>query len=274
MQLNPVYGDEPLQRIQGLVPDPATPVVRQRARLASLLAGLDADQWAAPTRCEGWSVQDVIAHLVTTNQFWSYSIACGLAGEPSTVLSGFDPVATPAQLVESVRARSAAETLELFVASNDALAATFESLDDRGWEAVAESPPGHQSIRLLADVFRAPAFTDIGVEKDIVREEILEALDEDGRNVDVEDLSRAFVFGEHPLGYKITGDAANVGRFTKADLRRHFARQPQQDVAGAVRAVGGGRLEDRLLQRGSAATTYAVGAHLLFLKIHLRILTR
>ena len=150
MQLNPVYGDEPLQRIESLVPDPATPLVRQRARLADLLAGLDDDQWAAPTRCEGWSVQDVIAHLVTTNQFWSYSIACGLAGEPSTVLSGFDPVATPAQLVESVRARSAGETLQLFTESNDALATTLQGLDADAWEVVAESPPGHQSIRLLA----------------------------------------------------------------------------------------------------------------------------
>jgi len=150
MQLNPVYGPEPLQRIESLVEDPATPLVRQRARLADLLAGLDADQWASPSRCDGWSVQDVIAHLVTTNQFWSYSIVAGLAGKPSQVLAGFDPVATPAQLVASVQDRTVAETLELFNQSNDALATTLEGLDADGWDTLAEAPPGHQSIRLLA----------------------------------------------------------------------------------------------------------------------------
>ena len=150
MQLNPVYGDEPLQRIESLVEDPATPLVRQRVRLADMVSGFDAEQWASPSRCEGWSVQDVIAHLVTTNQFWSYSLACGLAGKPSRVLDGFDPVATPAQLVASVQDRTVAETLDLFNQSNDALATALEGLDARGWDTLAESPPGHQSIRLLA----------------------------------------------------------------------------------------------------------------------------
>lgn len=81
-----------------------------------------------------------------------------------------------------------------------------------------------EGIRLLGEVFRAPVLGEIDTEKDIVREEILEALDEDGRNVDVEDLSRAMVFGEHPLGFKITGDASNIDRFTLDEVRGHFAR--------------------------------------------------
>lgn len=32
-------------------------------RLLGLLRGLEAEQWAAPTDCEGWAVRDVVAHL-------------------------------------------------------------------------------------------------------------------------------------------------------------------------------------------------------------------
>lgn len=35
----------------------------QRAGIADLLEGLDAEQWAAPSLCEGWRVRDVAAHL-------------------------------------------------------------------------------------------------------------------------------------------------------------------------------------------------------------------
>lgn len=35
----------------------------ERARLASLLEGLEPRQWAAPSLCEGWRVRDVVAHI-------------------------------------------------------------------------------------------------------------------------------------------------------------------------------------------------------------------
>jgi uncharacterized protein (TIGR03083 family) len=150
MQLTPSYGDQPVMRMDSLIDDVATPVMRQRSRLADLLTGLDDQQWAAPSRCEGWSVQDVIAHLVTTNQFWALSIAAGVGGEPTRFLAEFDPVATPAQMVEAVRAWTPAETLERFIESNDALEVLIETLDDRSWSALAEAPVGHLAVRLVA----------------------------------------------------------------------------------------------------------------------------
>ena len=35
----------------------------QRIELADLLEGLDAEQWMAPSLCDGWRVRDVAAHL-------------------------------------------------------------------------------------------------------------------------------------------------------------------------------------------------------------------
>jgi uncharacterized protein (TIGR03083 family) len=39
-----------------------------RAALIGICRGLTDDQWQAPSGCEGWSVQDVVAHLANT--FW------------------------------------------------------------------------------------------------------------------------------------------------------------------------------------------------------------
>lgn len=149
MQLTPTYGEAVLVA-EPLLADPATPLLRQRERLAATLAELDAAQWATPSRCEGWTVQDVIAHLVTTNQFWTFSIAAGLQGEPSRFLATFDPVASPAEMVAAVRSMSTADTLAQFQETNAGLAAVIGSVGADGWSTLAEAPPGHVAIALVA----------------------------------------------------------------------------------------------------------------------------
>jgi uncharacterized protein (TIGR03083 family) len=124
-------------------------MVRQRRRLADVLATLDEGQWAAQTRCEGWSVQDVVTHLITTNQFWALSITSGLAGEPTRFLASFDPVQTPAQMVEGMRDMTPADVLDRYVETADGLAHTVDGLDDDAWSTIAEAPPGHIAIRSL-----------------------------------------------------------------------------------------------------------------------------
>jgi uncharacterized protein (TIGR03084 family) len=42
-------------------------LAEQQAELSSLLDPLDDDGWAKPSPCEGWSVADVVLHLVQTN---------------------------------------------------------------------------------------------------------------------------------------------------------------------------------------------------------------
>lgn len=150
IQLNPRYGADPLIVLDGDPAAIAEPTIRQRRRLADVLAGLTEDQWAHPTRCEGWSSRDVIVHLESTNAFWGFSITQGLAGAPTQFLATFDPVASPAALVEAAREASSAEVLERFVDSTDTLCGLLESLDDEAWTTLAEAPPGHVSISALA----------------------------------------------------------------------------------------------------------------------------
>jgi uncharacterized protein (TIGR03083 family) len=150
MRLTPRYDGDPIVRIETTPDDAGVLLVRQRARLAELLGTLDAEQWSAPSRCEQWTVQDVVAHLIGTNQFWAFSITGGLAGTPTRVLAEFDPVATPAQMVDAVRSRGIGETLDAFLDTNGALTEAVESIDDARWATLAEAPPGHVALRAVA----------------------------------------------------------------------------------------------------------------------------
>lgn len=150
MKLAPRYDGPPIVSIEGPVDDQLAPVVRQRRRMETTLAGLSEDDWRTRSRCDGWSVQDVVAHIVGVNAFWEASIAAGLAGKPTRVLAAFDPAATPPLMVEPMRALTPAEVLDQFVSTNDGFLGALADLDDRGWSTLAESPPGHVPIRLLA----------------------------------------------------------------------------------------------------------------------------
>jgi predicted Zn-dependent peptidase len=74
---------------------------------------------------------------------------------------------------------------------------------------------------LFAEVLIEPAFLDIDIERGIVMEEILEDLDDEGRQVDADNLSRALIYGDHPLGFTITGTEDHVRSFDEANLRAH-----------------------------------------------------
>jgi uncharacterized protein (TIGR03083 family) len=149
MQIDPRYEGPAIVTVEG-DGSCAAAFVRQRQRLAATLESLSDDEWAAPSRCEDWTVQDVATHLVTVNGFWRYSIASGLAGKPTRLLVDFDPKATPAALVEAAGTVPPAETLAQLVESSDGLCDLVAGLDDAGWATVAEAPAGLIPVRLLA----------------------------------------------------------------------------------------------------------------------------
>jgi uncharacterized protein (TIGR03083 family) len=146
VQIQPRYDGSPMVSVQS---DPRPAVVacaRQRRRLADSLAALDDGQWAAPSRCDGWTVKDVVSHLTSTNGFWSISIAGALDGAPTRFLEGFDPKATPAALAAADAGTSPAEALERFTASAEALCAAAEALTDEQLALLGEAPPGHIAL--------------------------------------------------------------------------------------------------------------------------------
>jgi predicted Zn-dependent peptidase len=81
-----------------------------------------------------------------------------------------------------------------------------------------------RAATLFGEVLSKPAFLDIGIERGIVCEEILEDLDDEGRQVDPDNLSRALIYPSHPLGFTITGSETQVQSFDEKMLRAHHAR--------------------------------------------------
>jgi predicted Zn-dependent peptidase len=81
-----------------------------------------------------------------------------------------------------------------------------------------------KGIELLAEVLRRPLLTDLTTEKQIIREEILEDLNEEGEQVGVDNVSRQLLYPNHPLGFSILGSLENLERFQTPELRRHHAR--------------------------------------------------
>jgi predicted Zn-dependent peptidase len=76
----------------------------------------------------------------------------------------------------------------------------------------------------LGEVVQEPLLEGLELERGIVREEILELLDDAGRVVDTSLLVRSRCFQGHPLGWPITGTLAQVERFGAADVRAHHRR--------------------------------------------------
>jgi uncharacterized protein (TIGR03083 family) len=149
MQLAPRYGTDPVITLDG---DPGAvlePTVRQRRRLASAVSAFTDEQWAAPSRCAGWSNRDVIVHVDSVNLFWTASLQAGLRGTPTQYLATFDPAASPAQMV-AASAITSAEACDCFLTSTDAFLDALAALDDDGWRTLAETPPGHLTISALA----------------------------------------------------------------------------------------------------------------------------
>lgn len=62
-------------------------LTEQQAELAEVLAGLDEQDWQRPSRCEGWTVADVVLHLAQTNELATAS-AQGRFAESIDELTG------------------------------------------------------------------------------------------------------------------------------------------------------------------------------------------
>lgn len=93
---------------------------------------------------------------------------------------------------------------------------------DHGVLSCAVPPENFESaLALFADVLKAPVFSDLELEKGIIREEILEALDDDGHLLDIDCLLRSLAFPDHPLGYSITGTIETLEAFDLDAVRKH-----------------------------------------------------
>ncbi len=113
------------------------------------------------------------------------------------------------------------------------LAVAFENLGgtlvaataaDHGMLAIGVPLENLESvIDLFGEVYLGPIIEGLEVERGIVREEILEDLDESGQLIDGATLVRELAFGGHGLGRPITGNIDTLETFTQSSLLAHHA---------------------------------------------------
>ena len=114
------------------------------------------------------------------------------------------------------------------------LAARFEALggtleastsEDFGSMSISLPPESLEAaLGTFCEVLSEPLLDNLDVEKDIVREEILEGLDDEGRDIDASSRCRRLCFGDHPLGFPIAGSLEALDSLDPSVLKQHHAR--------------------------------------------------
>lgn len=102
-----------------------------------------------------------------------------------------------------------------------------------------------EGASLIAEVVTRPVFRDIEIERRIIAEEIREDLDEHGKPIDVDFLSRKRLWPGHPLGQSVTGPPENSLAFGMDDIISRF--KDYYVAENAVVCVSGAFDQARLL---------------------------
>ena len=183
---------------------------QQRRRFVAVLQGFGPDDWAAPTRCVGWSAHDVVRHLCDGN-----AIAAGAGPDDRTLdmAAGFDPRITPRGWLTASAGESPDATLTRFVATSEEVLALLRTRLARNRSFDIRLPYGPMDWT----VFVLHGFWDSWLhERDVL-------------------LARG---AEHPTGGDATVYATAYGLFIAAAVASMFGDQVQEKLT--LGGVGGG----------------------------------
>jgi uncharacterized protein (TIGR03083 family) len=120
--------------------DPAAALAayaRHRRRFAEEVAALDDVALAAQSRCNLWSVADVLRHCRDVDE-WMQALWSG--GMPP--FTSFDPIMTPHEFVLAGRSIPDVEARDRYVASCEAMAADVGTSGPERWGQMSISPVG------------------------------------------------------------------------------------------------------------------------------------
>lgn len=95
------------------------------------------------------------------------------------------------------------------------------------------------AIALLSEIVGHPRFVDVETEKQVIREELLDALDDDGQEIDADNVAFREAFGGRPLARSIDGTLDTLASFDRARIaafhrRAYGARHGVLVAAGRV----------------------------------------
>jgi len=113
----------------------------------------------------------------------------------------------------------------------------FTSRDSSSYHTTVHPQHVRDAIEIFGSMFLASTFSDIDVERSIIMEEMLDAIDDRGRMIDLDNIAHREAFAGHSLGLPIEGSQKNVRRFHVDDLMAH--RRKYYGAANMVVCVAG-----------------------------------
>lgn len=179
---------------------PAIPWVEsENRRFIGILRSLGEDEWRAPTRCTGWSVADVVAHMTLGARFYAHVIPAGRAGRMEMPFGAVDIESFWAhrdKVGTELAALPGGERVDAFEEAVWALQKEFEAIriDDMNNEAwhwmcpcPAHSYPGQRLYELVLHDWDIKNDTDAELHSDAL-----------GMAVDILDFRLPFFFNNKP----------------------------------------------------------------------------
>jgi uncharacterized protein (TIGR03084 family) len=140
-----------------------TALAEQHAELAALLEGLDDDDWRRPSRCEGWTVADVVLHLAQTDEMALASVAGRYGAVLAEMTAGLAPAGSADEGADLMVARERGAPPDTVFArwraGTAALTGALRTCDPR---ARAPWVAGDLSARTLATTRLAEAWIHTG----------------------------------------------------------------------------------------------------------------
>jgi predicted Zn-dependent peptidase len=130
----------------------------------------------------------------------------------------------------------------------------FTTRDYTGYQTSVHPSGAAEAIEILGRMIQTPSYEDIEVERRIVVEEMLDALDENGRNIELDTVAHDHAFRAHALGWPIEGTRKNLERFDVEGLETH--RRKFYGAENSVLCVAGAfdaRKTLRAIRRGFGA---------------------
>jgi len=107
------------------------------------------------------------------------------------------------------------------------------------------------ALDVIGDMLTRPLLRELEIERQVILEEMLDEVDETGRDIDVDNLAKMHLYRGHPMAQKIAGTMDTVRRLSMAQIEAHLHKYY---VAGnLVVAVAGPVRRDEVLERTARA---------------------
>ncbi len=115
-------------------------VTGEASRLGNFLSGLDAQTWVSDSTCEGWTIEDVVAHLAGSASGWAATITRAVAGDAGPPEGGsFLPAGErgshpTGEAARASRQQSGPQLLDMFTTRHASLRQLLEGLTEQDWD--------------------------------------------------------------------------------------------------------------------------------------------